>query len=261
MSERKEITIKESSGKEVKLFVKKPNYDEVDEADKVYATKVASLVRQNGNKKLLLRSEIDKYLRETGVWTTEDEKKVAEVNKQIEDLLTKLRKGGLKLSEGRKLCLDIFDKRNEIVRIMSKRRIFDDTTIEAMAESDRVDYLVYVCTVYEDGSNYWDSFEDMKNDKISQAYQKGYVAVMDIVFGINAEFEKKLPENRWLKKYGFIDEDLNFLDRKTGKRVDKNGNPIEELEQSVNNQLDNIQGEIKEEQPFIDDDTNEPVNP
>ena len=257
---RMEFTIQEENGKEIKLAIRRPQYDDIDEADKVYASKVARSVREKGNKKLLLRSEIDSFLRETGVWTEVDEKAVSSVQKEIDECLGKLKKGGIKLSEGRQLCLDINDKRKEVMRIMSKRQIFDDTTIESMAEAERTDYLVYTCTVYADsGQNYWESFDDMKNDKLSQVYRTASIKAMQLVYNVNPDFEKKLPENRWMLKYNFVDEDLNYINRKTKEKVDRSGNPVQPLEDAVQEQLASLQGEIKEDTPFIDDETGEIV--
>jgi ribosomal protein L17 len=257
---RKDFVIKEADDKESMLSVKIPDYEQLEEADKVYASKVASLVRESGKRKLLLRQEVDTFIRETKIWTTEDEDKVAELNIEIDGLLNKLRKGGLKVSEGREICIKIGDKRKEMVSITQKRQIFDDTTIESLSESERTDYLIYSSTVSaESGNTYWESLEDMKNDKISEAYRKASTIMVEMMYGINNEFEKRLPENRWLKKYNFVDDELNYTDRKTGARVDKTGKPIIDSTELVKKYIDNLQGEIKEEQPFVDDETGSPV--
>jgi hypothetical protein len=258
--EDRTFEIKEDSGNIVKLTIRTPEYDDYEAADKAYASKVATLVRESGGKRLLLRSQVDEFLKSAGVWTEQDEQAVQTLQNDIETLLDKLRKGGLKLSEGRQLAIDVMDKRKEIVHLMQKRQIFDDTTIESIAESEKLDYIIFASTVYEEnGKSYWDSFEDMKNDKLSAAYQLASLAVHKIVYNVNPEFEKKLPENRWLKKYGFVDENLNYVDRKTGEKVDKQGKPLGDLEAKLQKAIENLNGELQEEQPFIDDDTSEPV--
>lgn len=259
--DRQEFTIKESTGKEIKLCVRVPQYEDLESSDKVYAAKIASLVRENVGKRLLLRSQVNDFLKSTGVWTDEDEKKIDQLNNEIDALLGKLRKGGLKIGEGREIAIETMEKRKDIVRLSSKRQIFDDTTIEAVAETEKMDYLIYSCTVYADsGNSYWDSFEDMKNDKLSDAYRESAMVAYKVIYNVNPEFEKRLPENRWLKKYGFVDNDLNYLDRKTGEKVDRFGKPISELEQSIQKKIDNLQGEINEEQPFLDDDNGTPLD-
>jgi hypothetical protein len=256
---RKDFSILEGE-KEVLLSTRSVQYDDIKEADEVYASKVASLVRQNNKRKLLLRSQLDDFLRSTGVWSKEDEDKITSINTEIDSYLSKIKKGGIKAAEGRKLCIDIMDKRKEIIKIMSKRQIFDDTTIESLAEAERNDYLVYCTTVFADsGEKYWPSFEDMKIDKDSDAYRKASSNALEVIYGINPEFEKRLPENRWLKKYNFIDDNLNYIDRKTGEKVDREGNKLKDYEDKVIKHFENLQGEIVEESPILDDDTGEPI--
>lgn len=257
---RKEFTITEGNNEEVKLAVRQPQYEDFEESDKIYAIKISSLIKENANRKLLSRQDLSKYLKESGTWTTEDEMRVAELQTQVDNLLSKLKKGGIKVSEGRELAIQVMEKRQALLQINKKRQLFDDVTLESFAENEKLDYLIYVSTVYsESGKNYWDSFDDMKNDKLSEAYKKASQYAMQMIYNFDPEFEKKLPENKWLKKYGYVDEDLNYVDRKTGERVDKSGRPLSELEAEIKKQIDNFQGEIVEETPFIDDETQEPI--
>lgn len=256
----KEFTIKDTNDKEVKLMVRNASYEDSEQADRSYSAKLASLLREKGSKKLLMRQELDKIFKDGDIWGKTEEDKVKSLQSDIDKLLNKIRKGGLKVTEGRQICIDIADKRKEIVQIMHKRQMFDAATVESVAEAEKLDFLIYTCTVYaEDSKNYWESFDDMKNDKTSNIYTYASNLVYEVVFGVDPAFEKNLPENKWLKKYNFVDDELYFIDRKTGKKVDKTGKPIEELEESTTKQLDNLQGDIVEEQPFIDDETLEPI--
>ena len=53
------------------------------------------MLREKGAKKLLLRQELDNYLKEAGIWTEEDQSKINKLYLEIEDLLAQLKKGGL----------------------------------------------------------------------------------------------------------------------------------------------------------------------
>lgn len=257
---RLEFEVKDTNGQDVKLVTKTPTYEDIENANRANASKVASLVRERGSKKLLTRQELNDFLRDNGIWTAADEKKIEKLSNEIDGLLRQLRKGGEKLSKGREICIEIMDKRKDMVAIASKRQQFDDATIESIAETEKIDYFVYACTVHaESGENYWQSFEDMKNDKSSEVFGRSYVNTMKAVFGIDAEFEKQLPENKWLKKYNFINDSLEYTDRKTGQKIDKFGKPVSEIEDEVKTKLESLQGDIVEEQPFVDDETNEPV--
>ncbi len=257
---RQEFEVTQPDGKNVKLVVRKPEYEDIEHADKVYAIKISSLIKENAGRKLLSRQELNKYLKEAGIWTEAEEKEVEKLQTEVADTLTAMRKGGKGLTDGRSMAIKVMDRRQEIMRIMAKKQSFDDVTLESFAETEKIDYLVYCSTLYADsGSNYWDSFEDMKNDKLSDVYRKASVLSMKVIYDIDNEFDKNLPENKWLKKYGFIDEELNYTDRKTGEKVDREGKPIKELEEKIQKIRDNIQGDIVEEAPFIDEETGKPV--
>ncbi len=259
---REEFEVEGTNGNKVKLAIRNLTSEDYEEAERIYAIKIASLIRASGGKKLLVRNELDQFLNDTGVWTKADVEKVEKLREQIDDLIDKLKNkdGKTKLSDGRKISLDIYDKRMEITKLEQKRRVFDEATIENAADQEKADYFVFASTVFaETGKQYWDSLEEMKNDKLSDAYKNAAVKAIKAVYGIDTELEKSLPENKWLKKYGFVDEKLNFVDRKTGEKVDRSGKPTKSLEEFIQKRMESFTGDVKEENPFIDDDTNEPV--
>ena len=250
----------EKDGETIYLCVREPEHSDIEISDQYYAAKVASLMRKPKDQRPLLRDQLEKYLKDEGIWTEEDQNKIDELNEEVSEGLKKLRKGGITDLEGRELAIGIFEKRNQIANIRYKRRIFDEATIEAMSEQEKLDYLTYSCTVYEDSGNpYWSSFEEMKSDKGNEIFEKASQFIYEIAYGIDSDFEKKLPENRWLKKYNFLDEDLNFIDRKTGKNVDRGYRAIEESEEGTND-FNALDSDITEEEPFIDSETNEPIS-
>ncbi len=255
---RSEFEVVDNAGKTIKLTTKALGYAQFEEADKVYAIKMGTLIRDEP--KILLRQNLDQHLRGAGIWTEEDDEKLSQLNKDVDRLLDKVRKGGQKLSEGRRLCIEVMDKRKEMVKIGEKRRAFENITAEYLAEAEKMDYIIYISTVYADsGKNYWESLDDLREDKRTVAYEQAYLSALQKFFGVDGEFEKRLPENKWLKKYGFVDDNLNYVDRKTGDKVDRDGNSIKSIEEQIVKEAENLIGEIQEEAPFIDDETNEPV--
>ena len=255
---RKEFTVKNENDEDINLCVREPLEEDIEEANRVYASKVGQLMRLPKDKRPILREKVEEYLRDEGIWTDEDENRVLELSQEIDDLLKKLRKGGMKMSEGRQICVKILDKRREITDIQTKRRSFDEATLENMAESERIDYLVWACTLYSDtGDPYWETLEDMKYDKQNDVYEQGVRYIYSTLFGIEEDFEQNLPESKWLKKYSFLDDNMRFVDRKTGKYVDRDGNPIED--QPNEDQFDPWQGDIEPEEEFVDDYESESV--
>lgn len=258
---RIDIVLKNEDGTEQMICVKTPGPEELEAGDRAYASTLAKLFREPKEKRLLLRSQLHAILKQDGIWTDEDEAKVGTLQTEIGDLLNKVRKGGIKESEGRKLCLQIQDKRNEIMQTMAKLNQSEACTIEGRGDEERLESLLQLCCVYaSSGESYWPSLEDMKNSKQTEAYRKASDALVRIVYNVDEDFEKKLPENRWMIKHGYMDEGMkNFIDKKTKEPVDRDGNPLAKEQEKFINNLVNLQGEIIEETPFIDDETNTPV--
>lgn len=254
MQTNKEFKAYDRNNEETTFIFKIPNSQDLGNADMYYASKIAKLVRKKGNDKLLLRCEVDEFLREQGIWSDSDQKKLDDINARIDEGLSRLRKGGILLSEGRRISIEITEARQEMVALMQKRQIFDNATIEALADEEKIDYLIHACVILSDsGEKYWNSFEDMKEDKSSDVYQHASAASIEVLYGIDSDFEKNLPENKWLKKYKFIDESLNFVDRKTGEFVDRDGRLLSEVEQEIIDKIENLAGDIEASEPFIDD--------
>ena len=231
-----------------KLAVRLPRAVDVQEADKIYSSQVAKLVQDKENQ-LLLRSQLEKFLREKNIWVQEDDDELMRLSQKVDTNLLKLRRGGMSLSEGRTLSLETTDARVDILQLMAKRRTFDESTIESVAENERQEYLLYASTLDgETGDRHWESFSDFKEDIGTEIY-KECSKNLYILLGMDEDFDKNLPESQWLLKYGFVNDDLKFINRKTGKFEDRDGNPIDNTEEDS----------VEESEPFIDDETGEPV--
>jgi len=248
------FTFKNDQDEDIKIIYRDPTPEELEEADLVYASKVASLVRRKSGQKLLTRNELDAYLKEIGIWTEKDQEFVANKQNKIDELLDELRKGGISVKEVRSKCIEISELREDIVEAMRKRQIFDDTTVESIAEGEKIDYLIYTATINDNtNERYWESFDEMKNDRRSEVYRRVSRIASMVIYGYDVEFEKNLPENKLLKKYKLVDEDLNLIDPKTGEFVDREGNSLEEAKKDFANKIQSLVGEITPETPFIEE--------
>lgn len=249
---QEKFKIHEETEKEKELAFVQPGNKDTEAADQARARKIASLIR-NGDE-LLSRNELDKFLLDKGIWSSEDSEKAADLQKKNDEALDKLRQGNMKLLDARQVCIDITARRYKMVTLMQKRQLYDATTLEAQGEKERQDYLIYACTLTEEGEKYWTSFDTFKEDTDSEAYEKAAVTFYKMLHGEDNEFEKRMPEIRWLKKWGFVDENLNYVDRESGKFVNAayDSFDAEQEQEALVKQLQNLQGEIVEEAPFLD---------
>ena len=83
-----------------------------------------------------------------------------------------------------------------------------------------------------------------------------------LLYNLDPDYEKKLPENQFLAKYNFVDQDLHLVDDK-GRRVDSEGrlvnkdgryiNEAGELIDIKGNRVD-LEGDyVVDFSPFLDD--------
>jgi hypothetical protein len=82
------------------------------------------------------------------------------------------------------------------------------------------------------------------------------------MYGLDSDFEKKLPENKFLITYKLVNEDLEYVDSK-GRPVDEEGRLIDENGRFINeegkfvdkdgNLVDDKGDYVIEFKPFLDD--------
>ena len=95
-------------------------------------------------------------LRKRGDWNDDRELTYQGLRKEILDYEVKLKKGGIKLSEAKTLALEMADKRDEMVGMLSSRTELDNNTCEGQAEAARFNCMFADCLVYEEtGEKYF----------------------------------------------------------------------------------------------------------
>lgn len=247
------LTIKNADGEEVELYIQKPRYDDIHGAQIEKA-----LTFQRGiEKKLYLKKQMDKILRERGVWDDDLQDKLDTLTKELREKIERLEAGGMKLSEAKELALDISKCRNNLIILSTERQNFASVTADGLAEQAELDYLAAACTVYNSdrSKKYFKDYQDYlarKNDDDAYIISQRFAEILyDAIFD-----EKRLPENEFLIEYKFVDEDLRFINSE-GHLVDIEGNLMNEAGQKVQ-YVDGEQVVIEENkrQPFLDDDGN-----
>lgn len=208
--------------KEIKLEVKVPTLKQTHEAQMAYNRGLDQAIRS----KAPLRIEVEKLLKERKIWTDDVEKEFKEQQVELAKLVNKLKQGG-KLTEARQTAIDIRKKRSELANLNGPRRILDLSTAEAQAEVARFNYYVVECVVYPDGRKFFENVDDYL-EKGNKDYALECAKQFSIVqYGLDADTEKKLPENQFLLKYKFIRPDLKLIDR-DNNLIDEDGNYIDE---------------------------------
>lgn len=247
---------------DVELAAVKPNAKQVQEASLIYGAAWAKNVK-NG---LIMRKALDQHLRDQGVWNDAKDKEFRELQSSIDSKVKLLSRGGIKLKEAKKLALEISTLRATLRLLLMDRTAEDNNTAEGQAENAKFNYLVSVCVVYNDtGKPYYSSLEDYLN---KSAEPEAFIIagkLAELLYGYDSDFEKSLPENKFLREYGFVDEDFRFINSE-GKRTDSEGRLVNEDGRFINeegefvdadgNRVDEDGNPVVDTQPFLDDEGN-----
>jgi hypothetical protein len=156
--------------------------------------------------------------------------------------------------------------RSELRQLISERTDYESNTAEGQAENARFNSLVSSCTVYNDtGKVVFKNLDDYLNRSTEEASASAAGQFANMMYGLDDDYEKNLPENQFLHTYKFVDKELRLLNEegqlvdlegrlvdKDGRFIDKDGNYID-----IDGNPVSEEGDYKFEfQPFLDDDGN-----
>jgi len=217
-------------GKDCVILVKKPTHSQLTQAN-LHAAAIFNQARKTG---VCLRGQIDDWLEEQAIWSKDDREKVKELENSISEKLDKLKKGKdengekMKLSEARKLALEIKMERWRYNIYQLQRRQYDQYTVEGQTENARFDYLASLCLLDEEGKKLFKSVDEYYDNADEPHIIDGASRLANLMFG-NDDFEKSLPENVFLTKHGLLNDKLELVNKK-GERVNFENKVITEQE-------------------------------
>jgi len=239
--------------------IKATNVNEQREAQKIYNQAFSDAVKSGS----IVRARLDDLLKEQGLWDDKKELQFVTVQKQIANNDKLLSKGGISLKKAKSLALEIKKLREELRELISVKTSLDTHTAEGQADNARFNYLVSACVVYKDTKKpYFKGYDDYINRSTDPVALLGAQKLASLMYGLDSDFEKKLPENKFLIKYKFVNENLELVDEKgrlvdeEGRLLDKNGRFINEDGKFVDkdgNLVDDSGEYIVDFQPFLDD--------
>jgi hypothetical protein len=257
MSEKKKEVFKVN---DTEYAVLKPMPKDQRAAQRVYNATFAEALKAGG----LLRQRLGDYMRDQGLWNDEKEKQQRELLNNLNEHELNLQRGGIKLSEARRLALDIRKVRFQLRNLIAQRNELDVNTVEGQAENARFNALVASCLVYNDtGKPVYSDVDDYLTNADTEEAFTGAQTLAQMMYALDKNHEASLPENKFLSKWRFVDEELRLVNKdghlvdtegrlindkghyvdEQGNLVDVNGNPVDEI---GNYQV--------ESQPFLDDD-------
>ena len=250
------------NGEEKEFEIKAVSLSDQREAQKIYNQAFSDAVKSGS----IVRARLDDLLKEQGLWDDNKQANFVALQKQISENEKALSKGGISLKQAKSVAINIKKLREEMRNLIAVKTELDSHTAEGQADNARFNFLVSACVVYKDTKQrYFKSYEDYMNRSSELVAILGAQKTAYIMYGLDSNFEKNLPENKFLIKYKLVNDQLEYVDSKgrltdeEGRLVDENGRFINEQGQFVDrngNLVDNSGEPVVEFQPFTDDDGN-----
>jgi|SRR5210317_380209 len=228
-------------GKPTEFTVQSPTLHQQREGQKVYNQAFSDAVKSGS----IVRAKLDDLLKDQGLWDDAKQARFLAIQTELNDAEKQLATGGISLQSAKGVALRMRNLREELKELISVRTNLDTHTAEGQADNSRFNYLVSCCVVYSSSKKvYFSSYEDYLNRSSDPVGVLGAQKLAAMLYGLDSEFEKKLPENKFLINYKFVNDELRFVN-KDGKLVDEEGRLVDENGRYVN-----------EEGKFVDRDGN-----
>lgn len=262
---RKVFETVDAEGNKIFLAVVRPKPDTEVDARRLYSKTKTRLLN---NKEAIPRSRARDLATELGLWSDEKQAQLEAYEKEIarlEDIVHKGRKANLTADDesyisehgmrlfGRHVALNLRRVRFERILLLLETAQLNDIIAEEIAENEMIDFLVSQVTVW--GKNegkeslynksYFDKYSDFISRKSEDAARKAREEFLNMFNENDPDWEKKLPENKLLIKYGFVNDSLKLVNDKgelvdaDWKRVDEEGNYLDESGNPIKDSAEN----------------------
>ena len=258
-TENKKSFSSEIDGKEVKLAIIRPNVKISKEAQLEYNRSFSEAVQSGA----LLKAKLQNVLMDQGVWSIEKQEQHDNLITDINEKEQTLARGGIKLTDAKRIALEMRVKRWRLRELISERTEYESNTAEGQAENARFNYLVSSCTVYNDtGEDVYSGLDDYLEQSGELFSLEAARMFANMMYGLEDDYEDSLPENKFLKEYNFVNEDLRLVNDNgnlvdvEGKRIDENGRYVDADGGFVDREGNPVNKEgayVFEELPFLDD--------
>tara|TARA_B100001564_G_scaffold359904_1_gene383756 strand:+ start:2321 stop:3181 length:861 start_codon:yes stop_codon:yes gene_type:complete len=228
------VTVGEGEEKrELSFMVKKPNNFVQNKANALFTKWLHEFIRDG----IMTKKELENYMEEKEIWTKAKEKEQQDLAVRIRELTKDLyqgKRGKRKAEEGKQIAVDIKMARLELQNLIAEKMSLEQNTAESLADNMKFDYLVSECTYDAKGKEKvyktLDEYNEGADDELAFA---AAATLAQLLYSIDRDYEEELPENKFLKMFDYVDEDLNLIDEEGGL-VSFDGKKINKLGQYVN---------------------------
>lgn len=201
------VESKDNLGNDVKVVVVKPGAKELEGA-RLYMNQTFRKSVESG---AYLRSKVWEIMRSQGAWDDEKQKQLDELTDRIEENTKKLSVGGT-ISAGKEAALQLRRDRFFLNMLTAYQKQLDQFTVESATEDSNIDFLSSVCIRKENGDLVFNDVDDYKNRASEPFAIEAATKLAYILYNVDPDWQKKLPENQFLQKFGFMNDKLELIE-------------------------------------------------
>lgn len=228
----------EIDGKKVEISVLRPNHKVTQSATLVYNRAFREAVEtKDGQQGVLVRSKIESIMRDQNLWDDAKQNRYEEILKELLAGERRLTEGGFKQSEAKAIAINMRRWRNELRNLFARRNELDAFSAESLAEQARFNFMVANLVYLTDGKLYFKDVDDyLSRDEKDPVVLPAAQALGEMLYGLDEDFASKLPENKFLVKYGHVNKDLHLIRKKDGHLINADGKLVDDKGRLVNEQ-------------------------
>jgi len=234
-------------GKTVKVLLKTPDAGDYRDSQVEY-NKAFRKALDSG---ALLRQKLDDYMREQDIWSDAKQAKNDAYVDSIQQMEEALQGGGIKLSEAKVSALKLRVARVEFRDLLAEKNNLDQNSVEGQADNARFSELVRLCMLNPTTKKpYFPTQADYDAAADQPWVIKAASELAGILYGLDPDYDQKLTENKFLKEFDFVNDDLNLINE-AGHTVDGDGRLIDEFGRFVAYRTPEAEAAKDEEQRYF----------
>lgn len=231
----KTIDVEKEDGSKVKIVIKKPTANIINQAQKIGAKIWTESIREG----LFTKISLDKFMKDNGIWDSKKEQEKDDIVNNIKLLERQIALGvdgrKLKVSEGKQKALELRGLRNQLRDLLAEKISLESNTAEGLADNAKFNFLVANCTFTPDGQKVYKNLDDYNENADDEVAFAAAAGLGQMMYSLDSSYEEELPENQFLKKFNLVDDELSLVD-KDGHRVDVDGTLVNDKGWLVNSE-------------------------
>lgn len=172
------------------IQIRFPKVDENRLADWEYS-KVFQQALKDG---IPTNKQMQKQIEEYGMWTKEDDDKIAKLREEIEKqivVMSKMAEGSKNMEKAQEKVNEL---RDELIEVQTEKQRYFQNTAEAKADEAKMSFLIFKCT--EDantGKPFWSSYDAFKNEEDQGTVNTIAYQFITFINGLSSDFLQVAP--------------------------------------------------------------------